>query len=116
MRSTALHTHGAGWAPDSRAGRWSVTLAGLALGGTILLAVAFALGLEPADSFSDDWLLTGAGATILACGAAAVVTGAIAVVRRHDYSLLVAAAVGLGLVPVVLMLQQVAEGLGWLGS
>jgi len=103
-----------GWAPESRAGTWTLALAGLALGGTVALGVAFSLGLEPAESFGDSWLLTGAGMAILASGAASVVTGTLALARRHDRAWTVLAAALVGLLVTALMLQQVAEGLGWL--
>jgi len=105
-----------GWSPESRIGKWTLALSGLALGGTVALAVAFSLGLEPADSFSDNWLLTGSGVAILATSAATVVTGALALFRRHDRSWVVLSATVLGLLVTALMLQQVAEGLGLLES
>lgn len=101
---------------ETRIGKRTISLAGLALGGTTVLASAFSLGLEPAESFTDIWLLSGAGAAILASGAASVVTDAMAFIRRHDRSWMVNAATGFGILVTTLMLQQVAEGLGWLGS
>ena len=61
------------WAPETRLGTWALSLAGLALGGTVAIAVAFSAGLEPAESFSDNWLLTAAGFVILASAAASAV-------------------------------------------
>lgn len=106
----------AAWMPKSRLGIWSAALAGLALGGTVGLAVAFTVGLEPADGFTDNWLLTGVGVGILVAGAAALVTGIVAWVRFHDRAVTVFLAVALGVLMAALMLQQVAEGLGWLES
>ena len=117
MGATTSQTHrGMGWPAETQLGRWTISLAGLALGGTAVRAIAFSLGLEPADSFTDNWLLTGAGAAILASGAASVVTGALAFLRRHDRSWMVLSATGLGVLVTALSLQQVAEGLGWLAA
>ena len=116
MRTTVWKDHHSGWSPESRVGWWTVSLAGLALGGTLGLAVAFALGMEPADSFSDNWLLTGFGFALLASAAASVVTGALALVRHHDRSWLVVTATVAGTLVTLLTLQQVAEGIGWLSS
>jgi hypothetical protein len=102
------------WLPASDAGRWTVGLAALALGGTVGLAIAFAVGLEPADSFSDNWLLTGVGGAILGSAAASAVTGGIAFARRRDRSWLVVVGTSIGVLVALSMLQQVAEGLGWL--
>jgi hypothetical protein len=117
MRATVSKTHHRmGWSPESRVGKWTLALAGLGLGGTVVLGVAFSLGLEPADSFTDNWLLTGSGAAILASAAASVVTGGLALIRRHDHSWMVLSATGIGVLVTALMLQQVGEGLGLLGS
>jgi hypothetical protein len=105
-----------GWRPESRSGRWSAAFAGLAAGGVAAVVVAFALGVEPADGFRDNWLLTGTGTAILSCAGAAVGTGTQALVRRHDRSWAVLSAVTVGVVLLALMLQQVAEGLGWLSA
>lgn len=104
------------WLPGSQVGKWAVTLAGLAVGGAVGLTIAFSLGLEPADSFTDNWALTGAGGAILVSGAASLVAGLDALLRRHDRSWLVISAILLGGLVAALMLQQVAEGLGWLAS
>lgn len=101
------------WPPETRLGTWAAATAVLALGGTVALAVGFALGLEQADSFSDRPLLTLAGGAVLASGVASVVTGLLALVRRHDRSWLVVAATVVGAVVTVVITQQVVEGLGW---
>lgn len=117
MSTTPFHTHpGMHWAPETSLGRWALSLAGLALGGTVALAIAFAAGLEPADSFTDNWFLSAAGVMILASAAGSAATGLVALVRRHDHSWLVASATGVGVLVTVLTLQQVGEGLGWLSG
>ena len=115
--TTPLHTHhGMGWAPETRLGTRALSLAGLALGGTVALAIAFSAGLESAESFTDNWILTAAGVAILASAAASAVTGLMAMIRRHDHSWLVLCATGVGVLLTALSLQQVAEGLGWLSG
>lgn len=117
MNTSTLKTHhGMQWSPETHRGKWTAWLAGFACGGTVALATGFALGMEHADSFSDKPLLTLAGVAILASGATAVVTGALALIRHHDHSWLVVSATLVGGLVTALMLQQVAEGLGWLGS
>ena len=117
MSTAPLHTHhGMRWAPETQLGRWALSLAGLALGGTVAFAIAFSAGVEPAESFTDNWLLSAAGVAILASAAASAATGLLALIRRHDHSWLVVSATGVGALVTALMLQQVAEGLGWLGG
>ena len=90
MSTTPLHTrHGGRWAPGTRLGTWALLLGGLALGGTVATALAFSAGMERAESFTDNWLLTAAGVAILASAAASAVTGLMAMIRRHDHSWLV---------------------------
>jgi hypothetical protein len=114
--STLKSHHGMQWSPETQLGKWTLWLAGLAFGGTVALAIAFALGMEHADSFSDKPLLTLAGVAILASGATSVMTGSLALMRHHDHSWLVASATVCGLLVTALTLQQVAEGLGWLSA
>jgi hypothetical protein len=102
------------WLPETHVGKWALSLAGLAVGGTVALAIAFAAGLEPVDSFTDNWFLTVAGLAILASATASVLTGFLALIRGHDRSWTVVSATGLSVLVTALMLQQVAEGLGWL--
>ena len=104
------------WAPESRWGRWTISLAGLALAGTASLAVAFAAGLEPGDTFSDSWLVTGAGAVVLVSAVASVVAGGVARTRYDDHGRLVVVATVIGVLLTLSTLQQVAEGLGWMSS
>jgi hypothetical protein len=116
MTTVSKNDHRTPWIPESRLGTWTLALAGLAVGGTVGLSVALAFGLERADSFTDNWIITGSGAAILASAAASVVTGGLAVFRRHDRSWLVMSATAFGILVTALTLQQVGEGLGWLGS
>lgn len=113
MTTTSDTRRGWAWSPESRVGAWAVGLAGLVLCGVILLVIGFALGMEPAETFTDNWLLTVAGAAILAGGVASAVVGAVALVRR-DRSWAVAVATTVGVLVTALLLQQLAEGLGWL--
>lgn len=80
------------------------------------LAIAFALGMEHAEGFSDKPLLTLAGVAILASGTTSVLAGALALMRHHDHSWLVLSATMVGVLVTALTLQQVAEGLGWLSG
>lgn len=104
------------WAPESPWGRWTISLAGLALAGTASLAVALAAGLEPGDTFSDNWLVTGAGAVILVSAAASVVAGGVARTRYDDRGRSVLVGTVVGVLLTLSTLQQVAEGLGWMSG
>jgi hypothetical protein len=114
--STLKTSHGMQWSPETHRGKWTAWLAGTACGGTVALATGFALGMEHADSFSDKPLLTLTGVAILVCAAASVVTGALALTRHYDQSWLVVSATVVGGLVTALTIQQVAEGLGWLGA
>jgi MFS family permease len=99
-----------GW-PQSRVGRRAVTLAGLCVAGVVLLVVAFALNVvEPAGSYTDSWAQLVWGLGIWACGIGAVVTGLVAMVRHHERSWMVALATVLGLIPLALLLSEIALG------
>ena len=50
--------HDRRWTPETRLGMWALSLTGLAVGGTVALAIAFSAGLESAESFTDNWLLS----------------------------------------------------------
>jgi predicted transcriptional regulator len=91
-------------------------LAALAAVGTAALVIAFAIGLEPAVSFSDNWLLTGAATAVTATAIGSALLGLVALTARHDRSWVVLAATIAGIVLSALFLQQVAEGLGWLSA
>lgn len=116
MMTTPAHAHRGGvhWLPETRLGTWALSLAGVALGGTVALVVAFATGLERGETFSDNWYVTTVGVAILLSAAASVVTGSIARIRRHDHAWSVVAAVVVGALLTASTLQQVAEGLGWM--
>ncbi len=114
MVSTPSRVHrGVRWSPGTRWGAWAVSLAALALAGTVAVAVAFATALEPAEDFTDSWLLTAAGVAILLSAVASATTGAVAMISRQDRSWPVVTAAFIGGLLTVLSLQQVAEGLGW---
>jgi hypothetical protein len=99
-----------GW-PECRAGRLAITFAGFAVAGIAVLVLAFALGIvEPAASYTDSWRQLVWGLGIWACGIAALVTGLIAIIRHHERSWMVVLAAGLGLLPLVLLLSEIALG------
>lgn len=99
-----------GW-PDSRVGRRAVTLAGLSVAGILLLVLGFALDIiEPADSYTDSWAQLVWGVGIWGCAVAAFVAGLVAIVRHHERSWLVVLATALGLLPVILLLSEIALG------
>lgn len=99
-----------GW-PETRIGRRAITLAGLSVAAIVLLVLGFALDIvEPADSYTDSWGQLAWGMGIWACGIGAVVTGLITIVRHHERSWMVALATVLGLLPVVLLVSEIAMG------
>jgi hypothetical protein len=100
------------WLPRSTAGRWSVALAGVSVTCILLLVlVVYLLGIvEPADSYTDDWVQAGWGLLIWTTALASLVVGVVAITRRHERSLLVMAAVILGLLPVALLISEIALG------
>jgi hypothetical protein len=71
--------------------------------------LAFALGVEPADSYTDSpgQLVWGLG--IWACGIGAVVAGLVAMVRHHERSWMVVLATVLGLLPLYLLLRASSD-------
>jgi hypothetical protein len=99
-----------GW-PESGAGRRAITLAALCLAGVVLLVAAFALDIvEPADTYTDSWPQLVWGIGIWACAIGAVVNGLVAMVRHHERSWMVVLATVLGLLPLVLLLSEIALG------
>jgi hypothetical protein len=99
-----------GW-PESRTGRRAVTLAGVSVTGIVLLVVGFALDIvEPAENYTDSWAQLVWGVGIWACAVGAFVTGLVAIVRHHDRSWLVVLATALGLLPLVLLVSEIALG------
>ena len=99
-----------GW-PESRVGRLAITFAGCSVAGIVLLLLAFAFTVaEPAGSYTDSVPQLVWGLGIWACGIGAVVTGLIALVRHHERSWMVALATVLGLLPLALLLSEIASG------
>jgi hypothetical protein len=99
-----------GW-PESRVGRRAITLAGLSVAGVVLLVLSFALGIvEPADSYTDSWPQLAWGLGIWVCAVAAFVTGLVAIIRHHERSWMVVLATALGLLPLALLLSEIALG------
>jgi MFS family permease len=97
--------------PDSRVGRRAVTLAGLSVAGILLLVLGFALDIvEPADSYTDSWAQLVWGVGIWGCAVAALVAGLVAIIRHHERSWMVVLATALGLLPLVLLLSEIALG------
>jgi len=97
--------------PESHVGRRAITFAGLSLSGIALLVLSFALGIvEPADSYTDSWTQLVWGVGIWTCAVAAFVTGLIAIVRHDERSWMVMLATALGLLPVVLLVSEIALG------
>ncbi len=107
-RATEAHR----WLPQSRAGWWSVALAGITVASiSLLVLVVYAFGVvEPADSYTDDWMQAGWGLFIWGTALACVVVGVVAITRRHERSWMVLVATLLGLLPVVLLISEVALG------
>ena len=99
-----------GW-PETPLGWRAVTLAGLSVTGIVLLVLGFALDIvEPADSYTDNWAQLVWGAGIWVCAVAAFVTGLVAILRHHERSWMVMLATVLGLLPLVLLLSEIALG------
>ena len=95
----------------SRVGWWAVRLAGLCVAGVVLVVLAFALNVvEPAKSYTDSWAQLVWGLGIWACGIGAVITGVVAIVRHHERSWMVMLATVLGLLPLALLLSEIATG------
>jgi hypothetical protein len=111
MTTQSSMRHGMrGW-PESRIGRRAITFAGMSITGIVLLVLGFALDIvEPADSYTDSWAQLVWGAGIWVCAVAAFVAGLVAIVRHHERSWIVVLATGLGLLPVVLLLSEIALG------
>ncbi len=97
--------------PESRIGRRAVTFAGLSVTGILLLVLSFALDIvQPADSYTDSWAQLAWGVGIWLCALSALVTGLLAIFRHHERSWTVVLATALGLLPVVLLLSEIALG------
>jgi uncharacterized membrane protein YhaH (DUF805 family) len=99
-----------GW-PESRIGRRAIMLALLSVSGIVLLVLGFALDIvEPADSYTDSWAQLVWGVGIWVCAVAAFLSGLVAIVRDRERSWMVVLAAALGLLPVVLLLSEIALG------
>jgi hypothetical protein len=99
-----------GW-PESGLGRRAITFAGLSVTGILLLVLSFALGVvEPADSYTDSRAQLVWGAGIWVCAVAALVAGLIAIIRHHERSWMVMVATALGLLPLGLLISEIALG------
>jgi len=99
-----------GW-PESRVGRRAIAFAGLSVTGIVLLVLSFALGVvEPADSYTDSWAQLVWGAGVWVCAVAAFVAGLIAMIRHHERSWMVVLATALGLLPLALLISEIALG------
>lgn len=97
--------------PESQVGRRAITFAGLSVTGILLLVLSFALGIvEPAESYTDSWAQLVWGVGIWVCAVAAFVSGLIAIVRHQERSRMVMLATALGLLPVVLLVSEIALG------
>lgn len=99
-----------GW-PESRIGRRAIALAGLSVTGIVLLVLGIALDIvEPADSYTDSWGQLVWGAGIWLCAVAAFVSGLVAIIRHQERSWMVMLATALGLLPLVLLISEIALG------
>jgi hypothetical protein len=107
---SSIHHTMRGW-PETRLGRRAVTLAGLSVAGIVLLVLGFALDVvQPADSYTDSWAQLAWGVGIWGCAVAALVTGLVAIVGRHERSWMAVVATALGLLPLVMLLSEIALG------
>jgi hypothetical protein len=73
--------------------------------------LSFALGIvEPADSYTDSWAQLVWGAGIWGCAIIALVSGLAAIVGHHERSWMVVLATAFGLLPLALLLSEIALG------
>lgn len=97
--------------PESHLGRRAITFAGLSVAGIALLVLSFALNIvEPAESYTDSWPQLVWGVGIWGCAVTAFVAGVLAIVRHHERSRMVILATALGLLPVALLISEIALG------
>jgi hypothetical protein len=81
----------------------------LGVAGVVLLVLSFAFGIvEQAQSYTDSWAQLVWGLGIWVCGVTAAVTGLIAIIRHHERSWMVVLATALGLLPLDLLLSEIA--------
>ncbi|MGN6577245.1 MAG: hypothetical protein ACTHKG_16350 [Nocardioides sp.] len=77
----------------------------------MLLVLGIALDIvELADGYTDSWAQAAWGAGIWAFAVAAFLTGLIAIARHHERSWMVVLATALGLLPIVLLVSEIALG------
>jgi hypothetical protein len=97
--------------PESRIGSVAVVLGGLTLASVVVILTVVGLDVvDPPDTFADNRAFSIWGLSIWATGMSALVTGLVALTRRHDRSWLVLAATLLGLLPVAMLLTEAAMG------
>jgi hypothetical protein len=110
--STHLSTrHDMKGLPTSRVGRLAMEFAGVSVAGIVLLVLSFALGIvEPAESYTDSWAQLVWGMGIWGCAVAAFVTGLVAIIGHNERSWMVMLATALGLLPLALLLSEIATG------
>ncbi|HCB03855.1 MAG TPA: hypothetical protein PLZ93_04550 [Nocardioides sp.] len=83
----------------------------MSVAGIVLLVLSFALDIvEPADSYTDSWAQLVWGAGIWGCAVAAFVAGLVAILRHHERSWMVMLATALGLLPLLMLLSEIALG------
>ncbi len=89
----------------------AITFASLSVTGVVLLVLSFALDIvQPADSYTDSWPQLVWGLGIWVCAIAAFATGLVAIIRHRERSWMVLLATTLGLLPLVLLLSEIALG------
>ena len=91
-------------------GRRAIMFAGLSVAGIVLLVLSFAFGVKPAENYTDSGAQLVWGAGIWVCAVAAFISGLIAIVRHHERSWVVMLATALGLLPLVLLISEIALG------
>lgn len=84
---------------------------GMTLISVVLILASLALDVvDLPDSFSDNWAFGVWGVSVWVTGVAAVVTGVVAMTRRHERCWIVVVATLLGFLPVALLLSEAALG------
>ncbi len=93
--------------PESGAGRWAVGLFALAVASFTFMTLAVAAGQRGGEHFSDNWWLAVPAVVAGAGAVAAGGTGAYAIVRHHEHSLLVYLSSAIGLVVVAFVVGEI---------
>jgi hypothetical protein len=116
MRTTTAlrRRHGFHVSPETRLGVWTVSLAGFAVVGFVTLITAAGLGADAGGW--PDWVRIPVVTAVLGSGTASAVTGLVATVRQHERSWSVVCATAFGVLMAAVLLRELAEGFGWLGS